>query len=226
MMAAGLGRTVGADEEKTRVILDFLVDGGEGSKRCLVVIGAGGSGKTRALHAAMDALPHDVYGGVDVYVWNHGEAPTPLSYRRSVGVPEKWVVFRHGDDALTMGLLEEWVGCGLCGPAVRFLKAQPAQSPVAPTAGPLGTLLDGTYSIRRRSGGGGSGAGADEVFENSMVRITVPVRDDGAALSDLVFGTYGYKVLDDGTERIACGSREFSVPPSAVSPKCGLLRPP
>ena len=74
-MAAGLGPTVSADEEKTRVIRDFLVDGGEGSKRCLVVIGAGGSGKTRAL---------------------------------------------------TTGLLEDWVGCGLCGPAVRFLQAQPA----------------------------------------------------------------------------------------------------
>ena len=80
----------------------------------------------------------------------------------------------------------------------------------APSAGPLGTLLSGTFGIRRQSRGGDASVAA-EVFENSKVRITVPVRDDGAALSELVFGTYSYEVLDDGTERIACGGREFTV---------------
>ena len=79
----------------------------------------------------MHALPHDVYGCIDVHVWNHGELPTP-PYRVGtagtdrpgcLGCPgclEKWVVFRREDDALTVALVEEWVGCGHCGPAVRF----------------------------------------------------------------------------------------------------------
>lgn len=130
LTASAVGLTARNDAEKAMAILEFLLDEGEGSKRCLVVIGAGGSGKTRALHAAMHALPHDVYGCMDVHVWNHGELPKPSSYRHGSGAPgcpEKWVVLRRGDDALTRALVEEWVGCGLCGHAVRFRGGESAE---------------------------------------------------------------------------------------------------
>jgi hypothetical protein len=114
--------TVESDEEKTRVIHDFLAADDEDAKPCLVVIGAGGTGKTHALRAALRSLPHDME--VNVYSWNHGELPGLERFSHN-GAFTKWVVFRGWVDDLTRGLVAEWVECRHCGPAVWFMPRSP-----------------------------------------------------------------------------------------------------
>eukprot|EP00798_Chlamydomonas_sp_ICE-L_P004710 gene4710-18570_t len=88
--------------EKTRIILDFLLSE---AKSCLVVVGAGGTGKTHSLNAALGALPDDLE--LNVYVWNDGELQSVRRFSH-VGASSKWVVFRHEYDSLARELVREW----------------------------------------------------------------------------------------------------------------------
>ena len=88
------------------------------------------------------------------------------------------------------------------------------------TLGPLMQMLSGTFGINSEPDG------SAEVYENPSFRVVVgQSKSTNALLSKLVFGSYSYEHLADGTERFACGDDEFTVPSSAVTRKCMSPRP-
>ena len=84
-------------------------------------------------------------------------------------------------------------------------------------SGPLMTLLMGTWGV---SLGMDKDGCEIEVFQNPKMRIRVPVRSDSPRLSSIIYGSYAYEHLQDGSEIFVQSGHEFMVPPSAVELLC------
>lgn len=98
--------------EKTRVVVDFLLSE-EDDHQCLILVGAGGSGKSLAINAAIAQLRRADTKIADVCVWNEGELPGLMRMMRmdadTTYSEFKWIACRSSvHDELTRGLMNEW----------------------------------------------------------------------------------------------------------------------
>jgi hypothetical protein len=128
-MASFNDTPLSCENDKISTVFDFLMDGDESA--CMIIVGAGGSGKSLATNAAIKKFvklqmieqlqqsllideselsdqSDDEYSDVNIYVWNSGEMPQLMHYADRSNT-SKWIVCRDSAcDTLSRGLIEEW----------------------------------------------------------------------------------------------------------------------
>ncbi len=98
--------TYSCASDKVKVVYDYITHVYDKEQvQCLIIVGAGGSGKSMAINEAMDKLTDD--DEINVSVWNQAEFPQFMR-PYTENYLDKWIICRWSDDAFTQSLVEDW----------------------------------------------------------------------------------------------------------------------